>query len=55
MTLPGYRIRYKVIYREQDKVKILTFLSLKGQYLGPIYFKNLQKNENVRKMSQQQL
>ena len=48
-------ISYKPSYRQQIKVQILTLLGLNGQYLGLIYFKNLQKNENVRKMSQLQL
>ena len=49
------RISYKLSYRQQAKVQILTLLSSKGQYLALVYFKNLPKNENVRKMSQQQL
>ena len=35
--------------RYGPKTTILTLLSSKGQYLGLIYFKNLPKNENVRK------
>ena len=46
-------ISYKLSYRQKIKVQILALvLSSKGQYLGPIYFKNLPKIENVRKMSQ---
>ena len=45
-------ISYKLSYRQQNKVQILTIKSSK--YLGLIYFKNLPKNEKVRKMSQQQ-
>ena len=43
-------ISYKL--RQQIKVQILTLLSSKSLYLGFIYFKNLPKNESVRKMSQ---
>ena len=48
-------ISYKLSYIQQIKVQILTVLSSKDQYLGLIYLENLTKNENVRKMSNQQL
>ena len=48
MTLLGWATN-----PQQSKVKILTLLSSKGQYLGHIYLKILPKNENVRKMSYQ--
>ena len=44
----------KLSYRQYAKVQILTLRSSKGQFLGLIYLKYLPKNENVRKMSQQQ-
>ena len=47
-------ISYKLSYIQQTKAQILTLLSSKDPCLDPIYFKNLPKNENVRKMSQQQ-
>ena len=37
------RISYKPSFRPQAKFQILPLLSSKGQYLGRIYFKNLQK------------
>ena len=43
-------ISYKLSYRQQTKVQKLTLLSSKGF----IYFRNLSRNLNVRKMSQQQ-
>ena len=57
LTGHGFKVltkSYKLTYRNQDKVPILTLLSSNSQYLGLIYFKNLPKNKNVRKMSQAQ-
>ena len=48
-------ISCKINYRQQTKVQILTLLSCKGLYLVLYTLKNLPQNENVRKMSQQQL
>ena len=39
MTLLGYRISYKLSYRQLVKVQILTLLSSKGQYFCLIYLK----------------
>ena len=44
-------ISYKLKYRQQTKVQILTLLKWKGLYLVLFIFP---KNENVRKLSQQQ-
>ena len=43
------RISYKLSYRQQTKVQILTILNPKGQYLGLVYFKNIQKKRMSEK------
>ena len=40
--------KLKLSYRQKAKVQILTLQISKGQYLGLIYFKNLQKSERQK-------
>ena len=44
-------ISYKLSYRQQIKIQIMTLLSSKGQYLGLIYFKNLPKNDSDKPLT----
>ena len=39
-------ISYKLNYREQATIQILTLLCSKGQYFGLIYFKKCHNNNN---------